>query len=105
MAIYTEDRVGRVATHFVEGAAERMRDDAESAVECLECGSALGIRRHLLSLRDRAERCARIERNILHRSSHAARLRRAADDALHALDSGSPAKLARALARVRSLAA
>lgn len=105
MTIYQQDRLGSVASRFVQDAAVRMRADADAAVECLECSSTLGVRRHLQSLRLRAERCARIERHILHRSSGAARLRRAADDALHALDGGSPARIARALARVRTLAA
>jgi hypothetical protein len=99
------DRMGTSAEHFVQDAAARMRADADAAVECLQCSSTLGVRQHLESLRRRAERCARIERNILHRSSHAARLRRAADDALRALEGGSPARLARALAHVRTLAA
>jgi hypothetical protein len=62
---------------FVRDAAGRMRVDAQSAIECLQCGSGLGVRHHLTSLRRLAERRARIERTILHRSSQAARLVRA----------------------------
>jgi len=104
MSASNDDRLGRAARHFVRDAAERMRVDAEAALECMACSSTLGVRRHLQSLRSRAERCARIERHILHRSSRAARLRRAADDALRTLDGRSPARLARALAHVRRLA-
>ncbi len=99
-----KDRLGMVAEEFVEGAAARMRTEAESAIHCLQCGSALGVRQHLRSLRALAERRARIERNLLHRSSQAARLRRATDAALLALDGGSPARLAHALERVEALA-
>jgi hypothetical protein len=105
MSVSNQDRLGRVAAYFIHDAAEHMRADAEAALDCMACSSTLGVRRHLQSLRSRAERCARIERHILHRSSRAARLRRAADAALQALDGGSPARLARALARVRTLAA
>jgi len=73
-------------------------------VACLQHGSALGVRHHLTSVRAIAERRARIERHLLHTSSTAARLRRAADAALLALDSGSPARLTRALTRVEELA-
>jgi hypothetical protein len=104
MGRLNNDRVGIVAADFIRDAAERMRSDAESAIQCLRCGSALGIRHHLTSLRRLAERRARIERHILHQSSSAARLKRAADAALGALDSGSPARLARALDRVEALA-
>jgi hypothetical protein len=97
------DRLSVVAQHFVHNASARMRIEAESAIRCLECGSALGVRHHLGSLRRLAQRSARIERCLLHTSSSAARLKRAADAALHALDGGNPARLTRALARIETL--
>jgi len=105
MSFSTPDRLDKAAAYFIQNAADHLRADAQAALECMACRSTLGVRRHLQAIRDRAERCARVERHILHRSSRSARLRRAADDALHALDGSSPARLARALARVRSLAA
>ena len=98
-----QDRLGVVAAHFVRGAAAQMRLEVESAIHCFGCGSSLGVRHHLTSLRRLAERRARIERNLLHTSSAAARLRRAADAALLALEGGSPARVARALRRVEAL--
>lgn len=100
----TLDRFDGAATEFIRVAADRMRAEAASARDCLRHGSTLGVRHHLTSLRALSERRARIERHILHTSSCAARLRRAADAALAALDSGSPARLTRALARVEELA-
>ncbi|MGZ3428225.1 MAG: hypothetical protein ACXVCV_16340 [Polyangia bacterium] len=97
------DRLGVVASNFIRDASERMRSEAASAIQCLRCGSALGVRHHLSSLRRLAERRARIERHLLHQSSSAARVKRAADAALGALDGGSPARLARALDRVEAL--
>ena len=104
METLNHDRLGRVATRFVRDAAEQVRADAESAIQCFRCGSAAGVRHHLNSLRRLAERRARIERHLLHSSSSAARLKRAADVALSALDCASPARLARALDRVQALA-
>ncbi len=100
----TEDRVTLAAERFVRDAAERARTEAAAAVECLRCGSALGVRHHLTALREVAERRARIERHLLRTSSTAAQLERAARAALVALDSGSPARLLRALERVVELA-
>jgi ribosomal protein S12 methylthiotransferase accessory factor YcaO len=100
----TTDRLGIAAASFVRRAAEGARLEAAEALLCLSCGSTHGVRRHLTSLREFADRRARIERHLLRRSSRAARLRRAADAALRALDSGSPAKLTRALDRVETLA-
>ena len=99
-----DDRIGIAAARYVRQAADRARSEAASAVECLQCGSALGVRHHLKALRDVAERRARIERHLLHQSSRSAQLRRAADAALLALDSGSPARLTRALTRIEELA-
>jgi hypothetical protein len=96
--------LGMVATRFVEDARQRMRMNAASAVECFQCDSALGVRQHLTALRDLAERRARIERNLLYRSPSCARLRRATDEALEVLDSGSHAQLAHSLERVEALA-
>ncbi|HXU72293.1 MAG TPA: hypothetical protein VN947_23375 [Polyangia bacterium] len=104
MRLNPDDRLTMAATRFVRDAGDRARGEAVSARLCLQCGSALGVRRHLTSLRALAERRARIERHLLHTSSSAARLRRAADAALRALDAGSPARLTRALARVEELA-
>ena len=98
------DRLDAAATSFVRAAATRTRADARAAAECLRCGSLLGARDHLRSLRALAERRARIEHHLLHTSSRATRLRRAADAALDALDSGSTAQVTRALARVEELA-
>ena len=104
MSWLSHDRLDRVAAHFVANASVQMRAEAESAIRCLRCGSALGVRQHLSTLRRLAERSARIERHILHASPSAARLRRAADAALQALDAGSPARVVHALERVEALA-
>jgi hypothetical protein len=93
-----------VARSFLRAAGEQTRVEVGQATECLRYGSLLGLRHHLRSVRSLAERRARIERHLLHESSRAARLRRAADAALSALDSGSPARITRALARVEELA-
>ena len=102
--MHGDDRVAVAATRFVRDAGQRARAEAASALQCLRYGSTLGVRHHLTSLRALAERRARIERHLLHTSSSAARLRRAADAALRALEVGSPARLTRALARVEELA-
>ena len=98
-----DDRLAVAARSFVRHAEERARSEAAFAVECLRCGSEHGVRRHLTSLRQLAERQARIQRYILHRSARAAELRRAADAALLALDGKSPKRIVRALARVEAL--
>jgi hypothetical protein len=98
------DRLDRVATEFVRSAGEQIRAEAECAVHCFRCGSALGTRHHLSTLRRLAERSARIERHLLHTSASSARIKRAADAALHALDAGSPARVVHALERVEALA-
>jgi hypothetical protein len=104
MSILAHDRLDQVATQFVRTAGVQMREEAEAAIHCYDCGSTLGTRHHLTTLRQLAERSARIERYLLHSSSSAAQLKRAADAALSALDVGSPARVVRALARVEALA-
>ena len=104
MSRLAHDRLDYVATQFVRFAGEQMRTEAESAIHCFQCGSALGTRHHLIALRRLAERSARIQRHLLHRSSTAARVKRAADAALGALDAGSPARVVHALERVEELA-
>ena len=99
-----DDRLHLAATRFIADASERVRADALAAIQCLECGSSLGVRQHLTAVRRWAGRRALIERKILHTSSRAAQLERAAGAALAALDAGSPARLTRALARVEALA-
>jgi hypothetical protein len=81
-----------------------MRVNAAAAVECFHCDSPLGVRQHLTALRDLAERRTRIERSLLYRSPSCARLRRATDEALEVLDSGSRTQLAHALERVEAFA-
>lgn len=98
------DRLGIVATRFVEDARQRMRVNAASAVKCFECDSTLGVRQHLTALRVLAERRARVERSLLYRSPSCTRLRRATDEALEVLDGGSHSQLAHALERVEALA-
>ena len=104
MSRLAQDRLDRVATEFVRSAGEQIRVEAESAIHCFRCGSALGTRHHLSTLRRLAERSARIERHVLHTSCSSARIKRAADAALHALDAHSPARVVQALERVEALA-
>ena len=98
------DPVGMVAVRFVLGAATKMHAKAESAIECSRLGSALGVRQNLTSLRRLAVRSERIERRMLSTSSSTARLQRATDAALEALDGASPARRAHALERIATLA-
>jgi hypothetical protein len=104
MSNLAHDRLDVAATQFVRAAGLQMRQEAESAIHCFQCGSTLGARHHLTTLKRLAERSARIERYLLHSSSAAAQLKRAADTALHALDAGSPARVVHALERVEALA-
>jgi hypothetical protein len=103
MLASTDRRLWASAEELVRTTSGRVRLEAAAARACLEHGSPHGVRHHLRSLHELAERQARVERHLLRRSSAAPRLVRAAAAALRALDSGSPAQLVRALERVAAM--
>ncbi len=103
MAATTSTRMATIANVFIDATCERMCSQTQEAMECLTSASWLGVRQNLTSLRDEAERAARIERHLLHRASSAQRLQEQVGVAVAALDGESTLRLEKALTRIMEL--